>query len=123
MKQQTRDTQIENARHVVDSDTAQLREDWWEHVNIAPRYMDAKPAMIQMLEPFAHMWDGHLGHIHAATHRIELVADDTLPVHCAPYRAGPNAREFERQEMQKMVDMGVIEPAQTEWASPIVFVP
>ena len=44
-------------------------------------------------------------------------------MHQQPYRAGPTQRELERKEIQSMLDKGVIEPANTEWASPIVFVP
>ena len=38
-------------------------------------------------------------------------------------RAGPKAREIEQEEVSKMLTAGVIEPATTEWASPVVLVP
>ena len=76
-----------------------------------------------MLSEFAEMWDGQLGTITAAKHRIDLDPPDSIPIHSVPYRAGPKAREFEKQEIQKMLSMNVIEPAQSEWAAPIVFAP
>lgn len=41
------------------------------------------------------MWDGYLGRIKAAKHRIELTPPDVIPVQNMPYRAGPKARELE----------------------------
>jgi Reverse transcriptase (RNA-dependent DNA polymerase) len=68
------------------------------------------------------MWDGHLGTFTATSHRIELVPD-ARPVHCQPYRAGPNAQLVETTEVESMLRSGVIEPATSEWASPVVLVP
>jgi hypothetical protein len=58
----------------------------------------------------------------ATFHRIELVPD-SRPVHFQPYRAGPNSRQAETTEVEKMLRSGVIEPAIREWAYPIVLVP
>lgn len=69
------------------------------------------------------MWDGHLGRKSTAKHRVELVDPNTPPVPSAPYRAGPKARELEKTEINKVLAENIIEPAQTEWASPIVFAP
>lgn len=68
------------------------------------------------------MWDGHLGRINIAKHRIELEPKSN-PVHLAPYRAGPTVREFQVHEIEKMLSKKVNEPAQTEWVAPIVFAP
>jgi hypothetical protein len=68
------------------------------------------------------MWDGRLGHVHSATHRIHLVPG-AKPVHAQTYRAGPRARENEASEVQRMLKEGVIEPASSEWARPVVLVP
>ncbi|CAN8065809.1 unnamed protein product [Agarophyton chilense] len=40
-----------------------------------------------------------------------------------PYRAGPAARAEERTQEDKMIRAGVIEPAQSPWASPVVLAP
>ncbi|CDF40830.1 unnamed protein product [Chondrus crispus] len=65
------------------------------------------------------MWDGTLGEINTTVHRIELIPE-TRPIAQDPYRAGPKAREVEDAEVQKMLEAGVIEPAQSEWASPVL---
>ena len=76
----------------------------------------------RILKKYSRMWDGTLGEINTTVHRIELVPD-TRPIAQAPYRAGPNARKKEDAEIQKMLAAGVIKPAQSEWASPVLRVP
>lgn len=73
-----------------------------------------------MLELFSPMWDGHVGRITIAKHRIEMNTRDIRPINSAPYRVGPAARAFEKEEQAKMTKMRVIEPAQREWAAPTV---
>ena len=76
----------------------------------------------QMLRKHSKMWSRHLGELNAPPHRINLEAD-SRPVHAHPYRAGPQARIIEQEEVRRMSDMGVIEPCKSEWASPVVMVP
>ncbi len=40
-----------------------------------------------------------------------------------PHRAGHKAREVEKTEVEEMLRLEVIEPASTEWSSPVVIVP
>jgi hypothetical protein len=43
-------------------------------------------------------------------------------VHAQPYRTGPRARENELSGMHRMLLVDFIEPASSEWASPVVLV-
>lgn len=43
-------------------------------------------------------------------------------INSAMYRTGPNALGIKKPYMHKMFPMNVLEPAQSEWASPILFV-
>ena len=76
----------------------------------------------QKLRKHSKMWSGHLGELKAPPHRISLEAG-SRPVHAHSYRAGPQARIIEQEEVRRMSDMGVIEPWKSEWASPVVMVP
>lgn len=67
--------------------------------------------MLARLERLSPMWDGYLGSITVAKHHIEINAPEVFPIHSAPYRMGPGAREFEKEEFEKMSKIGVIEPA------------
>lgn len=69
------------------------------------------------------MLDGHFGCINVAKHLIELFHDNMQPVHLAPYSATPKMREFEKHKSDKIIEKKVLEPAQTEWVAPVVFVP
>ena len=75
-----------------------------------------------MLRPFADMGSGKLGNLSVTQHRIELKTGST-PVHAQPYRAGPKARQVEEEQVSKILDAEVIEPANSEWASAVVLVP
>ena len=65
---------------------------------------------------------GRLGEISATEHRIDL-EPGTKAIRSMPYRQGPAMREKAAAEIRKMLDAYAIEPATSEWASPIVLVP
>lgn len=67
--------------------------------------------------------DSHLCRISVAKHRIKILDENTQKVNSASYREGLKTTEFEKVEMEKMQSQKIIEPAQTEWAAPIVFGP
>ena len=53
-------------------------------------------------------------------HNIELVDDKPIRQH--PYRLNPRKLKVLRQEIKYMLDNRIIEPSQSEWASPCVLV-
>lgn len=75
-----------------------------------------------MLTHFSPMWYAYLGRISIAKHRIELLSNSN-PNHSIPYQTCLSVRKFQQLEFEKMLSQNVIEPAQTEWAAPIVFAP
>ncbi len=77
---------------------------------------------LEMLRRHQDMWSGHLGEVTATQHRIDL-KPDTRPSRQAPYRAGHSSRILIKKEIERMQSEGVIEPAMSEWASPVVIVP
>lgn len=104
------------------ADSKQKDVDWRKKVSLGTPHEALRTRICQLLEPYQSMWSGHLGTIQATEHHIDL-QPDAKPVHQQPYRAGPKKRELEKKEIDMMLDKGVIEPANTDWASPIVFVP
>ena len=79
-------------------------------------------ALDDVIQKHHKLWDGDLGLIKATEHRIVL-KPGAKPVRLNPYRMGQASRELTREQVQRMRDMGVIEPSSSEWASPIVLVP
>lgn len=59
------------------------------------------------------MLDRWSGHILMAKHRMKLTVLDVLPINSAPYRAGQKACELKNAEIDKMLGMNVMEPAQS----------
>lgn len=76
--------------------------------------------LLKMLSGFNPMWDGSSGHIEPVNRRIEHNAAQSNLIHLKPYRAGPKARKFRRPEIDKMIEMKVVEPDQTKCALPVV---
>ncbi len=75
-----------------------------------------------MLPEFEDMWQGQLGTLKVTEHRIKL-EPGSLPVRLPPHRASNKAREVQKTEVEEMLRLDVIEPASTEWSSPVVIVP
>jgi hypothetical protein len=76
--------------------------------------------LLKVLESHDRIWSGRLGRIAAVEHNIPTTGP---PVSAQPYRAGPQARELIDAEIQRMLDMDVIETAMSPWSSPVVLIP
>ena len=111
-----------SAQGLKDNKTDKDPDEWMNDVHVEKEYIHHKPRLVRLLQPLKSMWSGELGCIKATQHRINLLPG-SKPIHQQPYRAGPAQRQAEQKEIQSMLDKGVIEPANTEWTSPIVFVP
>ena len=107
---------------MLKGDDDALKENWREAVKIDPEFEKHRAKLIETLEPFEKMWDGHIGRVNITKHRFELVEGAT-PVHQPVRRAGPQQRELQWSEIKKQLADDVIEPSTAEWAAPIVFAP
>jgi hypothetical protein len=101
-------------------DDVDVKRDWRKEVP-----MDAVPASIReqalsMLSKHASMWDSRLGQIDSVCHRVKTTGG---PIFQQPYRSGPFARPAEQTEVNRMLAEDIIEPAPSEWSSPVVLVP
>jgi hypothetical protein len=97
------------------------KENWLKELDLSNLEDAQKDAVKDVLEKHAHLWDkNRLGVIQGTKHRIVTTGN---PVFQHPYRAGPAARENEKQEVDRMLKLGVIEPSSAEWASPVVLIP
>ena len=76
----------------------------------------------EMAAPFRKLWGPELGRVNITTHRLDL-EEGARPSYAQPYRAGPEKRRIIEEEIEKMLDLGVIEPAVSEWAAPVVLAP
>jgi len=77
------------------------------------------PDVQALIRRHAYMVDGTLGSIDATVHRVEI-QNGTKPIRQQPYRAGHNARDMIRDEVNRMLEAKVVRPSTSEWASPVV---
>ena len=61
-----------------------------------------------------------IGQTHVVQHKI--FTGDAKPIKQMPRRLPFGKREIEKQEVQKMLQRGIIEPSQSAWSSPVVLV-
>lgn len=76
-----------------------------------------------MLEPFKSVKDIKLGHIIITTHGVEIDPPATRLTYSVLHMAGLTAGDFEITEIDNMLSIKVIEPAQTELMLLVVFAP
>ena len=74
----------------------------------------------ELLDEFREVMSGTPGRTSKAVHNVQLT--DRKPVRLAPYRLPHAYRELVRKEIDEMLEAGVIEPSNSEWAAPIVLV-
>lgn len=75
--------------------------------------------LLELVEKRKSMWDGTLGLIKNAVHRIHLKPKAT-PVRQMPCKAGHCHRQMEKEQVENIRKLEAIEPATGEWASPVV---
>lgn len=63
------------------------------------------------------MGDACFGHISVARHRIELIGDKAKPVLSTLHHAGPQSREFEKVEIERMQLQKIVSIAETKLVS------
>jgi hypothetical protein len=94
---------------------------WQEAVQLGQLQGEARAEILDMFAKHRLMWSGRLGQVQSTNHRIDLIPGQK-PVHCQPYRAGHRVRAVESAEVLRILKAEEIEPATSEWASPIVLV-
>ena len=96
---------------------------WKEQVDLSHiRHSSLRRRIMSFLSKHEAMFSGDLGTVSAVKHHIEL-KPGTAPIRQQPYRAGPEKRESIREQIEYQLKAGVIEPAQSEWASPVLLAP
>ncbi|CAM4532736.1 unnamed protein product [Lepidochelys kempii] len=74
-----------------------------------------------VLHPYRQLFSNQPGHTNLTVHRVQTGSHP--PIRCSPFRVpGKTAQDLER-EVRDMLDLGVIQPSASPWASPVVLVP
>ena len=78
--------------------------------------------MTALLDEFSDVFSDVPGRTSLGVHHIKL-KPDTKPIRCAPYRWNQEKAKVLKQELDNLLDQGIIEESTSPWASPIVMVP
>lgn len=74
-------------------------------------YSAYSESFMNMCTQSVGMWGGHHGSTKVRQDRIELENTNRRPTCSVPYLSAPKARDLEKQEINGMLSMEVIEPA------------
>ncbi|UYV81558.1 K02A2.6-like, partial [Cordylochernes scorpioides] len=81
-----------------------------------------KTKLLELLENFSEVF----GSIDKTTSRIitkhRINTGDAKPSKKMPYRVSPSERKVIQEEVDRMMEMGVVQPSESPWASPVVLV-
>ncbi|CAM4652369.1 unnamed protein product [Caretta caretta] len=75
----------------------------------------------ELCTSFTPMFSAIPGRTERAYHSIDT--GDARPIRAQPYRMAPQAKTAIEREIKDMLQMGVIRPSESPWASPVVLVP
>ncbi|KAJ1148138.1 hypothetical protein NDU88_000978 [Pleurodeles waltl] len=82
---------------------------------------EQKDNCINLLDQFSELFSTVPGTTSWCEHTIDT--GDSLPVKSKIYRQPDHVRDCIKQEVQKMLELGVVEHSDSPWASPVVLVP
>lgn len=77
--------------------------------------------LMRVRQTFPSLFQDKPGLTKVITHNITL--KDLTPIRQKPYRVPERMVEQLKTEVKMMLEMGIIEPSQSEWSSPILLVP
>lgn len=79
-----------------------LKFDWRQEVEIGEMLENHRLEYFILNDGLLHTWNGHLGRISAAKHRVALTSNYVFAVCSAPCGAGPRMRQFVAAETDRM---------------------
>lgn len=81
---------------------------------------EQKIELQDLLKEFQDLFVDRPGRTSVVTHDIELTSSE--PVRSKAYRVSPRQREIMDSEVKKMLELGVIEPCESDYTSPLILV-
>lgn len=111
-EKQSRVDHIYRRKEVETIDDNKLDTNWWDNFNICVPYARILQKIWDTPADFQRMWDGLLGPIDTAEHHIELTTLD-YALSTPPHSMLDRKHASWKCGIQKMLDMNIIEPAQS----------
>lgn len=82
---------------------------------------DYRIRLRKILRTYSQLFDGKLGEI-ATTEELIDITEGAQTVRKLPYWEGQGDRKFVKEQVDKILEKGIIKPATSTWASPVVLV-
>ena len=95
---------------------------WRDKIDLSDTELndEQKEQVRELLSKYSDMFDGRLGFTSAVEHQIDT--GDSPPIRSVPHRVPPFLEGKVRAEIQRLVDLGVLEESNGFWSSPACFV-
>ena len=97
-------------------------EETWENVLISDELTTSQKGKVRdLLKEFSDVFSGKPNLTHVTTQRIDT--GEALPIHSSPYKIPQKLEKEVNKQIEKMLQLGIIRPSMSPWASPVVIVP
>ncbi|UYV72451.1 hypothetical protein LAZ67_9003197 [Cordylochernes scorpioides] len=81
-----------------------------------------KIELLELLERFSELFNPITKSPSELITKHKITTGDARPLKRRPYRVSPSERKIIQEEVDKMMDIGVVQPSESPWASPVVLV-
>ncbi|CAF4534805.1 unnamed protein product, partial [Rotaria magnacalcarata] len=118
-------TQINMVQHgMISSTTKQTISTADNEVSLINTDLDKyqKEKIKQLIHKFPDVFNEQPERTKKLQHQINLVPD-AQPVNSPPFRYAPTRKQIIEQNLNEMLDQGIISPSTSPWASPVILVP
>jgi hypothetical protein len=98
------------------------REETWRDVEISPE-LDAQQLNVvrQLLQEYSDIFSNIPSCMTVIEHGIDT--GEAKPVRSSPYQIPQSLISTVKSELHRMLDMGIVRPSRSVWASPVVIIP
>ena len=110
-------TYLEGGTMMPLTDSPSALHDKVEQANLAE---DEKTELLKLIDDYSDLFSGNLGRTSLTEHVI--VTEDAKPVNLPPYRTSPVKKQIIEEQIEKMLQDDIVEPASGPWAAPVVIV-
>eukprot|EP00952_Eustigmatos_sp_NYUAD-ZCMA_P007711 32490-Eustigmatos_ZCMA.PRE.1 len=93
----------------------------WDEMPLTPEQDAQFEDWIQQYLPAFPTSKNHLGVIRGFVYDLDFA--NPRPFQARAYRVSPAEREVVRENIERLIGMGVIQPSMSPWASPLLMVP
>lgn len=97
-------------------------KDWRKSISVPGKYISSCIEFLNILEPFASVWDRPLGRIYIDELCVCLQSKNRWQLYLDHYRGRSKTLYIEMSEIDNLLVMNVIQPAQTKLTWPVIFV-